>query len=284
MIGVVGTILGEAGVNITDMDVGRTAAGEAALMALSTAGPSRPRSSSALLALAGDHRRARPGARLRRRRRVAGGDLDPAGGRSGPTRGGAGPVSAWRAGTRRTRPPRRSRSSGRGGCGRSWRRPAGGRCRLATLALTGCESGQESWTGSIQGSSIDTSPSASGPPPTSTSSGMWTWCGASEGRGGSGNGWASQPRPGAGRHPGGCAPAARRDRRTRPAGRFSRFVGRPCGSDRARPILALAATGGEPPGSRPSPDGAARAPGGHGVAGTRRRLTTRPAVGEFPDL
>ncbi len=39
MIGKVGTILGEAGVNIADMDVGTNAAGEAALMALSTYGP-----------------------------------------------------------------------------------------------------------------------------------------------------------------------------------------------------------------------------------------------------
>ncbi len=36
MIGAVGTILGEAGVNIADMDVGRTATGEAALMAIAT--------------------------------------------------------------------------------------------------------------------------------------------------------------------------------------------------------------------------------------------------------
>jgi D-3-phosphoglycerate dehydrogenase / 2-oxoglutarate reductase len=39
MIGRVGTILGEAGVNIDDMDVGKTAEGQAALMALSTAEP-----------------------------------------------------------------------------------------------------------------------------------------------------------------------------------------------------------------------------------------------------
>ena len=37
MIGAVGTILGEAGVNIDDMDVGRSATGEAALMAIATA-------------------------------------------------------------------------------------------------------------------------------------------------------------------------------------------------------------------------------------------------------
>ena len=34
MIGTVGTILGAAGVNIDDMDVGKSPAGEAALMAL----------------------------------------------------------------------------------------------------------------------------------------------------------------------------------------------------------------------------------------------------------
>ena len=39
MIGRVGTILGDAGVNIDDMDVGKTAEGQAALMALSTAEP-----------------------------------------------------------------------------------------------------------------------------------------------------------------------------------------------------------------------------------------------------
>ncbi|MEZ5169140.1 MAG: phosphoglycerate dehydrogenase [Acidimicrobiia bacterium] len=39
MIGRVGTILGEAGVNIADMDVGRTPGGEAALMAISTTVP-----------------------------------------------------------------------------------------------------------------------------------------------------------------------------------------------------------------------------------------------------
>jgi D-3-phosphoglycerate dehydrogenase / 2-oxoglutarate reductase len=42
MIGTVGTILGEAGVNIADMDVGTNASGEAALMALSTYGPVPP--------------------------------------------------------------------------------------------------------------------------------------------------------------------------------------------------------------------------------------------------
>ena len=36
MIGKVGTILGDAGVNVDDMDVGKTAEGEAALMAIST--------------------------------------------------------------------------------------------------------------------------------------------------------------------------------------------------------------------------------------------------------
>jgi D-3-phosphoglycerate dehydrogenase len=36
MIGAVGTILGNAGVNITDMGVGRSPSGEAALMAIST--------------------------------------------------------------------------------------------------------------------------------------------------------------------------------------------------------------------------------------------------------
>ena len=39
MIGTVGTVLGEAGVNIADMDVGTNASGEAALMALSTYSP-----------------------------------------------------------------------------------------------------------------------------------------------------------------------------------------------------------------------------------------------------
>jgi D-3-phosphoglycerate dehydrogenase len=36
MIGMVGTVLGEAGVNIDDMDVGRSPSGEAAMMAIST--------------------------------------------------------------------------------------------------------------------------------------------------------------------------------------------------------------------------------------------------------
>ena len=39
MIGRVGTILGEAGVNIADMDVGKNPEGEAALMVLSTYSP-----------------------------------------------------------------------------------------------------------------------------------------------------------------------------------------------------------------------------------------------------
>lgn len=39
VIGAVGSILGEAGVNIADMDVGRSATGEAALMAIATAEP-----------------------------------------------------------------------------------------------------------------------------------------------------------------------------------------------------------------------------------------------------
>jgi D-3-phosphoglycerate dehydrogenase / 2-oxoglutarate reductase len=39
MIGLVGSVLGEAGVNIDDMDVGRTQAGEAAAMVLATAQP-----------------------------------------------------------------------------------------------------------------------------------------------------------------------------------------------------------------------------------------------------
>ncbi len=39
MIGRVGTILGDAGVNVDDMDVGKTAEGQAALMALSTTAP-----------------------------------------------------------------------------------------------------------------------------------------------------------------------------------------------------------------------------------------------------
>ncbi len=42
MIGTVGTVLGEAGVNISDMDVGRGPAGEAALMVLSTDSPVSP--------------------------------------------------------------------------------------------------------------------------------------------------------------------------------------------------------------------------------------------------
>lgn len=42
MIGVVGTILGDAGLNIADMDVGRTTSGEAALMAISTTAPVPP--------------------------------------------------------------------------------------------------------------------------------------------------------------------------------------------------------------------------------------------------
>ncbi len=39
MIGKVGTILGDAGVNVDDMDVGKTAEGQAALMAISTTTP-----------------------------------------------------------------------------------------------------------------------------------------------------------------------------------------------------------------------------------------------------
>jgi D-3-phosphoglycerate dehydrogenase len=39
MIGRVGSIVGDAGINIDDMDVGKTAAGQAALMALSTTSP-----------------------------------------------------------------------------------------------------------------------------------------------------------------------------------------------------------------------------------------------------
>jgi D-3-phosphoglycerate dehydrogenase len=39
MIGLVGSRLGEAGVNISDMDVGRSPSGEAALMMISTDQP-----------------------------------------------------------------------------------------------------------------------------------------------------------------------------------------------------------------------------------------------------
>jgi D-3-phosphoglycerate dehydrogenase len=39
MIGTVGTTIGRAGVNISDMDVGRSPSGEAALMVLSTDQP-----------------------------------------------------------------------------------------------------------------------------------------------------------------------------------------------------------------------------------------------------
>lgn len=42
MIGLVGTVLGEADVNISDMDVGRSAAGEAALMVIATDAEVRP--------------------------------------------------------------------------------------------------------------------------------------------------------------------------------------------------------------------------------------------------
>ncbi|MFN8035552.1 MAG: phosphoglycerate dehydrogenase [Acidimicrobiia bacterium] len=42
MIGTVGTVLGAAGVNISDMDVGRSPSGDAALMALATDGPVPP--------------------------------------------------------------------------------------------------------------------------------------------------------------------------------------------------------------------------------------------------
>jgi D-3-phosphoglycerate dehydrogenase len=39
MIGIVGTIVGEAGVNIADMDVGQAASGASAMMVLATAAP-----------------------------------------------------------------------------------------------------------------------------------------------------------------------------------------------------------------------------------------------------
>ena len=39
LIGLVGTTLGRAGVNVSDMDVGRSSSGEAALMVLSTDQP-----------------------------------------------------------------------------------------------------------------------------------------------------------------------------------------------------------------------------------------------------
>ena len=39
MIGMVGSLLGEVGVNISDMDVGRSPSGEAALMVISTDQP-----------------------------------------------------------------------------------------------------------------------------------------------------------------------------------------------------------------------------------------------------
>ncbi|MFN8016543.1 MAG: ACT domain-containing protein [Acidimicrobiales bacterium] len=39
MIGRVGTVLGDAGVNIADMDVGRSAKGESALMVIATSSP-----------------------------------------------------------------------------------------------------------------------------------------------------------------------------------------------------------------------------------------------------
>lgn len=53
MIGAVGTILGDAGVNIADMDVGRSATGEAALMAISTSASVPPEVVAAVRAHAG---------------------------------------------------------------------------------------------------------------------------------------------------------------------------------------------------------------------------------------
>ena len=42
LIGVVGTVLGRAGVNVSDMDVGKSPSGEAALMVLATDEPVPP--------------------------------------------------------------------------------------------------------------------------------------------------------------------------------------------------------------------------------------------------
>jgi D-3-phosphoglycerate dehydrogenase len=42
LIGVVGTVLGRAGVNVSDMDVGKSPSGEAALMVLATDQPVSP--------------------------------------------------------------------------------------------------------------------------------------------------------------------------------------------------------------------------------------------------
>jgi len=53
MIGTVGTVLGECGVNIADMDVGTNTEGEAALMVLSTYGPVPAETVATLLAVEG---------------------------------------------------------------------------------------------------------------------------------------------------------------------------------------------------------------------------------------
>ena len=66
MIGRVGTILGDAGVNVDDMDVGKTAEGEAALMAISTTVPVAGEVIDALRAPGRRRRRPRHRARLAR--------------------------------------------------------------------------------------------------------------------------------------------------------------------------------------------------------------------------
>ena len=133
MIGRVGTILGDAGVNIDDMDVGRGPQGDVALMAAldvhaGAGGGGRPSCAPATASST-----PAPSSSTDSHRRSLGPDVAD-GRRAETSRAGS---SAWRGGGRRPRRRRRRRSSGRRGCGRSWRRRARGRCRSRSFAFTG---------------------------------------------------------------------------------------------------------------------------------------------------
>ena len=97
-------VLGDAGINISDMDVGRSPSGEAALMVIATDSPVPAE------IVARDRRATGRASRPRHRPRLSA-------------------FRPWRGGGRRASPRPRRRSNGRASCGRSSRRRRRGRCR-----------------------------------------------------------------------------------------------------------------------------------------------------------
>ena len=130
MIGTVATILGDAGVNISDMHVGREPE------RCGRADGDRDRHAGAARRRRADHRAARRAVGARAI------DLELSDG-----------SAAWRRAGRRPPPPPRRRSSDRRGCARSSDRPARGRCRSRASPSRDAIAGQAPSTGSTHGAS-----------------------------------------------------------------------------------------------------------------------------------